>query len=308
MTSAPASLRVEHTPPSAGLRYVARRAWRVIASGVSFTCFGLGGGLFGLLAPPVLFLCWRDPARRQVQARRAIGVLMRVFVWLMRTLGLIDVRVEGLAWLHARGAVIAPNHPTLIDVVLLLALAPQLDCVIKGALLRNPFTRGAVRAAGYIANVEGPELVERCAAVVRGGSSVLIFPEGTRSVPGARPRLLRGACSIALRGDGSLVPVLVRCAPPALSKQHRWYDLPAGPLQIDIDVHAPWSARSFLGDAHHQEGEASPAADAAHAAHTVEGTEARLRATREMTRALDAFYAEGLGFGSAAPGPAAGVR
>jgi 1-acyl-sn-glycerol-3-phosphate acyltransferase len=298
VTSAPVSLRVEHTPPSAGLRYVARRAWRVIASGVSFTCFGLGGGLFGLLAPPVLFLCWRDPARRQVQARRAIGVLMRVFVWLMRTLGLIDVRVEGLAWLHARGAVIAPNHPTLIDVVLLLALAPQLDCVIKGALLRNPFTRGAVRAAGYIANTDGPALVARCAAVLREGNSVLVFPEGTRSVPGERPHLTRGACSIVLTGDGCIVPVLIRCAPPALSKQHRWYDLPAGPLQIDIDVHAPWSASSCLRAVAGHDGGPSLAPGA------TEATRLRVRATREMTRALEAFYAEGLGFVRSVEAPA----
>ncbi len=290
MNSAGADLRVEQTPASAGFRYGYRRAWRVIACALALACFGLGGGLFGLFAPPYLFLRVRDPVRRQWHARRAIGGLMRLFVWLTHGLGLIDVRIHGRDWLQVRGAVIAPNHPTLIDVVLLLAHAPQLDCVIKGALLRNPFTRGAVRAAGYIANAEGPQLVERCAAALRAGSSVLIFPEGTRSVPGERPRLRRGACTIAMRGEGQLVPVLVRCTPPALSKQHRWYDLPAGPLQIDIDVHPPWQMRSYLHEAARDEADGSGREGLPEVADT------RMRAIREMTRALDAFYAEGLGF------------
>jgi hypothetical protein len=106
------------------------------------------------------------------------------------------------------------------------------------------------------------------------------------------------------RAEGVLVPVVVRCEPPALSKQHRWYDLPAGPLQIDIDVHAPWAAQSFVSaDVRGADGADAAGGDALAGA----GPEGRTKATREMTRALAAFYAQALGFtpDAAASGSAA---
>lgn len=267
------------------LRHVVKRGWRIVGGGFGFLAFGLGGLVFGTLVVPVLMLVYRDPVRRRIQVRRGVGVCMRLFVWLVTLLDVIQVRIRGAEHLHTPGAVIAPNHPTLIDVVLLLALAPQLDCVIKDALLRNLFLRKAVSAAGYIPNAEGPELVARCAAALSSGRSVLIFPEGTRSVPGQAPQLRRGACSIAVLANAPLVPVVIRCVPAGLSKQHRWYDLPAGPLQFDIDVSAPWSARSFGQAPVHAVESGSDGA-----------TDSRFRLVREMTRALGLFYRSALGF------------
>lgn len=283
-------LRVEHTAKTRQLRYLLRRGWRVMAAAIAFTCFGLGGGAFGLLAAPVLQVGYRDPVRREHAARVAIGALMRVFAWLMRVLGLIDVRVENAALLQRGGVVIAPNHPTLIDVVLLLAIAPQLDCVVKSALFRNPFTRGPVRAAGYIANVEGPELIGRCAERVRAGRSLLVFPEGTRTVAGTSPRCLRGASSIAVVAKAELLPVVIRCTPAALSKQHHWYDLPAGPLQFDIEVRTALVAPSAASAV------ANPAVHGERA-----GADPRARAARELTAALNRLYAEALGFTAKTP-------
>ena len=289
------------------LGYVLNRGWRVFGGGFGFLAFGCGGLVFGALVVPVLVLIYRDPVRRRVQVRRGLGVCMRLFVWIVSRLDVIEVRIRGAEHLLTAGAVIAPNHPTLIDVVLLLAVAPQLDCVIKGDLLRNVFLRRAVSAAGYIPNAEGPELVARCADVLRTGRSVLIFPEGTRTVPGRPPQLRRGACSIAVRADAPLVPVLIRCVPAALSKQHRWYDLPAGPLQFDIDVLAPWSARSFgekavAGSLQVNGSGAVPANVAA-----ADGvTDSRFRLVREMTRALASVYRSALGFPESST-PAASV-
>ena len=278
------------------LRHAVNRGWHIVGGGFGFLAFGVGGLVFGALVVPMLMLVYREPAQRRVQVRRGVGVCMRLFIRVVTLLDVIEVRIRGVEHLHTAGAVIAPNHPTLIDVVLLLAVAPQLDCVIKEALLRNLFLRKAVSAAGYIANAEGPELVARCAQALSSGRSVLIFPEGTRSVPGQPPQLRRGACSIAVLADAPLVPVVIRCVPAALSKQHRWYDLPAGPLRFDIDVAAPWSPHSFGQAALH----AAPA--------SAEGVvDSRFHLVREMTRALGVFYRSALGF-PATSTPAASAR
>jgi hypothetical protein len=102
------------------------------------------------------------------------------------------------------------NHPTLIDVVFLISLLPNADCVVKRVAC-NPFMRGPVRAAGYISNDDGAGLVDDCIAAVRAGGSLVIFPEGTRSVPGQPPRLQRGAANIAVRGRWTSP----RCGSPA---------------------------------------------------------------------------------------------
>jgi hypothetical protein len=41
---------------------------------------------------------------------------------------------------------IIANHPSLIDVVFLIGLVRQANCVVKQSLWENPFTRGPVRA------------------------------------------------------------------------------------------------------------------------------------------------------------------
>ena len=298
------------TAPRQYLVELCRRGWRVFAALLSFAFFGLVGLVYGGVFFPVLRLLVRDPVRRRVQSRRLVGLFMRNFAAFMRRVGLIEVQMRGAEYLLTPGAVIAPNHPTLIDVVLLLAVAPQLDLVVKDALRRNLFTRATVVAAGYIVNADGRALIDRCADVLRDGRSVLIFPEGTRTTPGQPVELVRGACSIVLRADGLVVPVVIRCVPPALSKQHRWYDLPARPLQFDIEAYAPWTANDY------RRVEATPEqrvgallagddTDAKLRAHSArpDAIRYRPRAAHEMTAALELFYRNALAQPLLAPPP-----
>ena len=244
------------------------QGWRIVAAGSSFVLFGVAGLLLGGIVLPLLLLVARDQARRQIMARRVIGAAFTLFVGVMRGLGCIRVRVSGVEGLRLPGVVISATHPTLIDVVLLLALAPQLSCVVKHSVRRNPFMAGVVRAAGYIDNdLDGPALLERCAEVIRDGGSILIFPEGTRTVPDTPVRLRRGAAAIALAARAPLVPVVMHCAPPALTKVQRWYDLPPDSLQIRIDVHPAWPSTGYLTRAPN-----------------------RAIAARQMTRDLESFY------------------
>ena len=286
------------TAPRPSLSFLYRRSWRVFAAVLSFGFFGLVGLVYGGILFPLLRLFVHDPVRRRVQSRRLVGLFMRSFAAFMQAVGLIEVRMRGTEYLLTPGAVIAPNHPTLIDVVLLLAVAPQLDLVVKDALRRNLFTRATVVAAGYIVNADGRALVERCAEVLRNGRSVLIFPEGTRTSPGHPVELVRGACSIVLRADGLVVPVVIRCLPEALSKQHHWYDLPASPLQFDIEAYAPWTAMDYQRvDGAHVD---APPASPPHAGQ-VDTIRYRPRAAHEMTAALELFYRNALAQPQLAP-------
>ncbi len=155
-------------------------AWRVFGTGLSFVAFGLGGLLLGVLVMPVLLLM-RDPVVRRRRARRVVQAAFASHLRLMRGLGVMTYEIEGGERLQRDGLLVLANHPTLIDVVCLISLLPNADCVVKRAVACNPFMRGPVRAAGYISNDDGAGLVDDCVAAVHAGGTLVIFPEMMRA-------------------------------------------------------------------------------------------------------------------------------
>lgn len=242
-------------------------AWRVAATGFVFALFGLGALFISLTMFPLLRLSTLDPevARRRIQ--RGMQLTFRLYMTVMRVLGILTYRVEGSARLRERGRLVVANHPTLLDVVLLVSLMPEVDCIVKRGLWRNPFLRWPVSWASYIPNSEGEELVEGCARTLRRGHSLLVFPEGTRTVPGRPMRMQRGAAHIALAADCEILPVTITCDPPTLFKGNPWYRVPERRFHLDVVVGSPVPAAQFR-----REGEA-PA-----------------RSARRLTQWLLAYY------------------
>lgn len=221
--------------------------WRVLATGFSFALFGLGGLLLRVLVFPLLALCVRERQARMRAARAAIRLSFRAFVGIMRLLGVLRYEVHGLDKLDRPGQLILANHPTLIDTVFLIAFVRNADCIVKGGLWNNPFTRGPVRAAGYICNDRGPELVEDCIASLRAGGNLIIFPEGTRTPRGGAMELKRGAANIAVRGAHPMTPVLIRCEPATLGKGDKWWQVPPRQACFRIQVKDDIGIEQFTG-------------------------------------------------------------
>jgi 1-acyl-sn-glycerol-3-phosphate acyltransferase len=223
--------------------------WRVVATGYNFAFFGLGGLFLTLTLLPLVRLWPGTPARKNERARGVIHLVFRYFVWQMQATGCIRVRLIDPDRLRASdGHLIIANHPTLIDVVLLLALLPKSNCVVKDALFRNPMLQGVVRATGYIRNSADPEqLLQQCRETLAAGHSIVVFPEGTRTRPGQPLRFQRGAAHIAVRCGADIVPVSIRCAPPMLRKGERWYQIPSRRAQIDVQAFAPIRVAAVTG-------------------------------------------------------------
>lgn len=224
--------------------------WRIVGTGVSFLAFGLGGLLLGVLVFPLINLGVRDPDRRRRWARRLVQQSFAFHIGLMRALGVLTYEIRGLERLQRDGLLILANHPTLIDVVFLISRLPNADCVVKSALARNPFTRGPVRAAGYVFNDDGAGLVDDCIAAVRRGGNLVIFPEGTRTPRDAPLQLQRGAANIAVRGRLDITPVRLSCTPMTLGKGEKWYRVPARRFHVVVDVQPDLEIAPFLNGAH----------------------------------------------------------
>jgi 1-acyl-sn-glycerol-3-phosphate acyltransferase len=221
-------------------------AWRVCATGFVFVLFGLGALVISVTMFPLLRLSTRnaDTARRRIQ--RGMQLTFRAYMEIMRVLGILTYRVDGAERLRARGRLIVANHPTLLDVVLLVSQMPEVDCIVKRGLWRNPFLRWPVSWAGYLPNAAGEELIGECSATLRRGHSLLVFPEGTRTVPGTPLRMQRGAAHIALAADSAILPVTITCDPPTLFKDNPWYRVPARRFHLHVTVGEPVAARAFM--------------------------------------------------------------
>jgi 1-acyl-sn-glycerol-3-phosphate acyltransferase len=224
-------------------------AWRLLGTGFAFATF-FGGGLFlAFTIFPLIALLERDQARRVRATQAVIHHTFRFFVGMLETLGIIRLEVRGLEALQSgAGRLIIANHPTLLDVVILMSLIPHAQCIVKAELWRNRYLGGVVRWAGYIRNDLEPEaLLEACRAAMAAGKDLIIFPEGTRSRPGEDLQFRRGFANIALLAEAQMQLITIDCRPVMLSKGDPWWKIPAERSHFRILVGDRLDAAGTLG-------------------------------------------------------------
>ncbi|WKD49929.1 lysophospholipid acyltransferase family protein [Microbulbifer spongiae] len=199
---------------------------RLLATATAFSLFGFSGLVLRFVVFPPLKLIYRDHEIRKRKARFCIHLAFRTFIGFMHKTGIYTYNFQDQEKLRRPGQLILANHPSLIDVVFLISRIPNANCIVKASLFRNPFMRGAVNIAGYIPN-DGPEkIIEMAAKALKNGESIVLFPEGTRSVPGRPFKFQRGAAYMALRSGVTPTLVTITCNPPMLMKNIPWYNIP----------------------------------------------------------------------------------
>lgn len=223
-------------------------AWRIIATGIGFLSFGLGGIGLATVIIPLAVIGRQTPKQRQIRVQNIIHLSFRWFIWLLRTFGVITVDVHNAEALRTcRGSLIVANHPTLIDVVLLISIIPRAQCVVKHQLYDNFFLRGVVRIAGYIRNdLEPLTFINTCQKTFADGNNLIVFPEGTRSIPGQPLRFHRGFANIATLAQVPVQLVIIKCQPLTLNKGVPWYRIPSQPSHYSIIVGQTLEIDQFL--------------------------------------------------------------
>ncbi|MCK8787167.1 1-acyl-sn-glycerol-3-phosphate acyltransferase [Roseomonas sp. NAR14] len=177
-----------------------------------FNLLFLGGTALGCLAALPLLLA---PRRWFLAYLRAYA---GVVLWLLRVVCGIRVRVTGEANLAAArqpggGALVAAKHQSAFDTVIWLRLLPDAVYVLKQELLRLPVWGRLARHSGMIAvdrSAGAPALramVQAARTAVAEGRQVVIFPEGTRTAPGAPPAYQPGVAALAGALGVPVIPV-----------------------------------------------------------------------------------------------------
>lgn len=224
-------------------------AWRAAGTGFCFAVFGSVSIVAGVTLFPLLCLSTRDPdvARRRAQAltHRWFGMFSR----LMQGLRCMSYEIRNVEGLREPGVMIVANHPSLIDVVLLLGVLPEVDCIMKPAIFANPFMRRPAQWLGYIAQESPEQLFVDTQAALAKKHSVLIFPEGTRTVPGQPIRMGHGAARMAIEAGATILPVSIKVEPPHLFKHQPWWRPPVRKPHYTLTVGKAYPAAQFLQEA-----------------------------------------------------------
>lgn len=136
---------------------------------------------WGVVSLVLLALLPADVGRRW--GRLGAMWAFRIYLGAMEALGAWRLDLTAIDELcHAGPLIVAPNHPCLLDAVLIVSRLPNAVCVMKGALLGNFLLGPAARLARYVRNDSLLRLVARASDELRLGGQLLLFPEATRTV------------------------------------------------------------------------------------------------------------------------------
>lgn len=107
------------------------------------------------------------------------------------------------------------NHQSYFDIFALLAYVPvHFKFILKKELMEIPLFGLAMRKAGYIGvDREDPKeailSMRKAGEKLKSGASLVVFPEGTRSVDGRLLPFKRGAFNLAIKSGCDIVPLAI---------------------------------------------------------------------------------------------------
>ena len=200
-------------------------------------------GLLGMLA--VMMLAWTVlalvvlpplPARwRRAGARQSMMAGFRLFSRFLTLTGAYRLELTALDALRGGPALmLAPNHPSAFDAILLLTRHPDLACILKPALLHHPLLGAGARLAGYIRSEPPRRMVKSAVEELERGAAVLLFPEGTRTRHSPVNALTASVAVIAKHARAPIQVAFIETDSPYLAKG--WPPLKAPRLPIAYRV------------------------------------------------------------------------
>lgn len=147
--------------------------------------------------------------RRGRATREIGGAWSRALLRLFR----VGVRVSGLEHVPPGPAVYAANHASVFDILIVFGHLPvDFRIIYKKSLSLVPLLGWAIRLGGHVPIDRGNPFrarrsLDAAARRIRGGTSVVVFPEGSRSPDGAVRHFKRGSFGLAIEAGVPIVPV-----------------------------------------------------------------------------------------------------
>lgn len=181
-------------------------------------------GLLPLLLTPRSF--------RAPLTQRLISGVFRVFLSGAQGCGLMRLDLSELDALNAADqSILVANHPSMIDVFLIVSRVHRTVCLMKASIGTNVLFGVGAYLAGYVSNRRGDRMMRQAAqTLVQGQQHLLAFPEGTRTIRQPVNDLKPGAALIAKLAHTPLQTIIIVTNSPYLSKSWKLFRPPQFPL------------------------------------------------------------------------------
>jgi 1-acyl-sn-glycerol-3-phosphate acyltransferase len=210
-----------------GLRHRLLFALIIIQLGLTSLAWNLVAPIVGLLSS------------RRTGGRIGRTAASRIYRWCWHTaeaLGMMRIDSSALDALRDEpgGLIVACNHPTMLDAMVVVARLPRGVCIMKAELLGNVFLGAGARLAQYIGNDTGRGMIRDAVASLRDGNQLVLFPEGTRTVNSPLNAFKPGITLIAHLAQAPIQTVIVEADSPYLRKGWPLLRPPPGPVTIRV--------------------------------------------------------------------------
>lgn len=192
----------------------------------------------------VLLVTWPFDRNRAVAGR----LLRLCGAFVSRTFPFWRIRIEG-RWPAGGGAyVVVANHNSFLDIFLISNIPREMKWVAKRELFKIPWIGWAFWMVGDIpvdrGDVAGAmKVVERARRYLERGMSVMLFPEGTRSLDGKLLPFKAGAFKLALDAGVPILPLAITGTGEGMPKGGPW----VRPSRLTVRILDPVPT-SGLGD------------------------------------------------------------
>ncbi len=229
----------------------ARAAWAYLVVAVGAVLLVVAC-LSWALVSVVLMLVLSARTGRKVGRWGAMAVF-RAYLGTMEALGAWRLDLRELDALKDKGAlIVAPNHPCLLDAVLVVSRLPNAVCVMKGALLANFLLGPAARLARYVPNDSLRRLTTHASGELGLGGQLLLFPEGTRSASEPVGPFTDAVGAIARRAQVPVQAVIIEASSRFLGKGGAGFARPVLPIVYRVRLgrrfDPPQDVRAFTAE------------------------------------------------------------
>ena len=199
----------------------------------SLTLLGIICLTWSAFALPLYFILPRDLGT--AVGRRGIMTGFRIYAWSLSVTGTYRLDLKAIDSLKGGPPMIlAPNHPSLIDALLILTRHPNIVCVMKAQLMKNVFLGSGSRLARYVRNESSLQMVKESVAHLLHGGVLLLFPEGTRTTRAPINKLVGSVGLIAKHSGVPVQTLIIETDSPYLSKGWPLFKRPSLPITYRV--------------------------------------------------------------------------
>jgi 1-acyl-sn-glycerol-3-phosphate acyltransferase len=166
-----------------------------------------------VFTPPYALIATLSFPFRPITRYRVITGWARIMLWILKHLVGIQYRVEGRENIPQVPAIVLCKHQSAWETLALQQILPPQAYVLKKELLWVPFFGWGLaqfpiisidRGAGQTALAQ---VIEQGRKLLASGIWVIVFPEGTRTVPGTKRRYKMGGACLAAEAGVPVVPI-----------------------------------------------------------------------------------------------------